>query len=515
MADIGIDLGTTYSCVFHYGPNGQEVLIPASGGGELTPSAVYFDPDGSVQVGEAAKRMLRSDPDNLVTGIKRHMGEDYALEFHGHRYTPEAISALILKRLGLDAAAHFNTSPPKLRCVITVPAYFGVAEKEATHAAARIADLDCLELLAEPVAAAYAYGADPNVEESSLVFDLGGGTFDVAVVGMVNRQPRIWAVDGETQLGGLDWDRRLNDILWEQLVSQRIDEDAIFDERLTATLLNEAELLKRGLSGHDSRSTRVRFAGKTYTATVSTHDFETATGDLVAQCLDACQRVVATAKGFGAHDVSRVLLVGGSTRMPMIRKALETHLGLPALIHDPDKAVARGAAVLASRLLQPRVISAGTSGGLTRRITTVLPRAIGIKTYSSAPNPKPEPYVMNVLSANTPLPVAGKKITVATITPDQSSARIELFEQAGPMRSEELEANRLLYDGEVTGIPPAPAGSPIVLTVSVDIDGRINVSAADGRSGAPLTLEAFIHGVIDEQELGEQKANVATLLMAL
>ncbi|MDR2378745.1 MAG: Hsp70 family protein, partial [Bifidobacteriaceae bacterium] len=189
MPAIGIDLGTTYCCVLHRTAAGGEELIRSAAGGELTPSVVYFDPDGSVAVGQEARRAARIDPDNAVFGIKRHMGEDFPLEFHGLRYTPEAISGIILKRLALDAAAHFAVGPERLRAVITVPAYFGVAEKEATHAAARIAKLDCLELLAEPVAAAYAYGADPAAEDCSLVFDLGGGTFDVAVVGMVDGQP--------------------------------------------------------------------------------------------------------------------------------------------------------------------------------------------------------------------------------------------------------------------------------------------------------------------------------------
>jgi molecular chaperone DnaK (HSP70) len=265
-----------------------------------------------------------------------------------------------------------------------------------------------------------------------------------------------------------------------------------------------------------SGTARLRHRGTPYTVTVSREAFDAATADLVAQCIDAARRVIDTAKDLGSRDISRILLVGGSTRMPMIRTSLETQLGLPVLIHDPDKAVARGAAILASRLVQPGGITATSVGGsTTKRITPVLPKAIGIKTYSSGLPPRPDPYVMNVLPANTPLPVAAKKLTVATIVPDQSAARIELYEQAGPTLSEDLDANRLLYDGEVTGIPSAPAGSPIVLTINVEIDGRISVTAAYGTTGAALELEAFIHGVIDEQELSEQMANVSNLVMVM
>jgi len=513
MNDIGIDLGTTYSCVMHCLPDGQEQIVPTAEGGELTPSVVYFDEDESVVVGGQAKGMLAKDPDNVVVGIKRHMGEDYPLEFHGKKFTPEAISGIVLKRLALDAAEFFHVDRSLLQAVITVPAYFGVAEKEATYAAARIAELTCLELLAEPVAAAYAYGADPNVNDSSLVFDLGGGTFDVAIVGMVSGQPKIWAVDGETQLGGLDWDRRLNDVLWDRLVTQGIDEDAIFDEEFTGALMREAELLKRNLSVHDSGTARLSFGGKTYSVSVTRDVFEEVTKDLVAQCMAAAHRVVSTAGSLGARPISRVLLVGGSTRMMMIRRGMESEFGVPVLIHDPDKAVARGAAILASKLSQkPGGIALASSQ--VKRITPVLPKGIGIKVYSSQLPPRPEPYVMNILPANTPLPVSGKDVTVATIVKDQDTARIELYEQAGSTLSERIGDNRLLFDGQISGIPAGPAGSPIALTIVVEIDGRISVSAAMGKTRVPLNLEAFIHGVIDEQEFDEQASNVSSLIMA-
>lgn len=514
--DIGIDLGTTYSCAMHHGRDGSDELIRSSEGSELTPSVVCFNADGSVLVGASAKRRLRTDPGNVVVGIKRHMGTDHVLEFHGTRYTPEAISGIVLKRLAMDARAHFGPGPAPVRAVITVPAYFGVAEKEATHAAARIAGLECLELLAEPVAAAYAYGADPSDQDASLVFDLGGGTFDVAVVGMVDRRPRIWAVDGETRLGGLDWDQRLFDLLWERLLAQGVDEDALYEEEFSAALQAESEFLKRNLSVHEAGRARIRHDGRTHTVGITRAVFEEATSDLVAQCLDAAKRVMETARSLGARPVARVLLVGGSTRMPMIRASLEAGLALPVVIHDPDKAVARGAAVLASALSAKGGAWGGHPHGTAaaRRITPVLPKAIGIKIHSSALPLRPEPYVRNIVPQNTPLPVTAKRVTVATVVADQERARIELYEQAGATVSEDVDANRLLFDGEVTGMAPAPAGSPIHLAVTVRIDGRIDVGATDGTTNRPLRLEAFIHGVIDEGELAEQAANVSGLMMA-
>lgn len=281
---IGIDLGTTYSCVMHH--DGHDThLIRSSTGEDLTASVVHFHEDGTVAVGAAAVHNLKLDPDNAAVGIKRHMGTDHPLSFHGRKLTPEGISALILRRLATDAAAYFGTELSQLRGVITVPAYFGAAEREATHAAAQLAELECLSLLAEPVSAAYAYGAEPTDHECSLVFDLGGGTFDVAVVGHDNAQPRVWAVDGQSQLGGLDWDSRLADLLWESSQRQLIPADAAADEEFLASLLREAEVVKRQLSGKDVATSRLRYKGKTYTARITRSDFDQACTDLVAQCL--------------------------------------------------------------------------------------------------------------------------------------------------------------------------------------------------------------------------------------
>lgn len=527
MPHVGIDLGTTYSCVMHQNPDGSVDLIRSADGGELTPSVVYFDPDGSVQVGASAKQLLGLDPDNVIVGIKRHMGTDHPLELHGTAYTPEAISALILKRLATDAAAHFGVGVGDLRCVITVPAYFGVAEKEATFAAARIAGLTCLELLAEPAAAAYAYGGDSADEACSLVFDLGGGTFDVAVVANTGGRPQVWAVDGETQLGGLDWDRRLRDLIWQRLVDQGTDEDAIYDDDFAAGLDTQVETVKRSLSSHESGQVRLRYAGAPLGTSVTRTMFEEATSDLVGQCVGTARRLIDTAHALGASPASRILLVGGSTRMPMISDALTRQLGLPTLIHDPDKAVARGAAVLAARLSESSadadesagLMAGGTSRsgraptGLIRRIQSVLSRAIGIKVYSSRLPLRDEPYVLNLIPANTPLPVRGKRFTVATIQDNQETARIELLEQSGSVLSEELDANRPMFDAEISGIRLGKAGSPINLVLSVDVDGRIDVQAADGKSSQPLRIEAFIHGVIDEGELADQATKVSGLLM--
>lgn len=507
---IGIDLGTTYSCVFNCS-GGTEQLIPAVDGADLTPSVVYFDDGGSVLVGAEAKAHLADDPDNVVVGIKRRMGTEFPLQFGQQTLAPEAISALILKRLAKDAADALTCQPSDLKVVITVPAYFGVAEKEATHAAARIAGLDCLELLAEPVAAGYAYGAHKDSTTTSLVFDLGGGTFDVAVIGIDRGAPRIWAVDGETRLGGLDWDARLTGMLWEH-VEQQVDEtdDLRADDEFAGELSRAAEQIKRQLSQSTSTPKTIRYGPRKITFSITREAFEEATRDLVLQCGQSVQRVIAAARQLGAPPISRVLLVGGSTRMPMIRDYLSQTLNVPVEINDPDKAVARGAAILAEQLSGSTAI---TRVSHAPRITPVLPRAIGLYIHSSYEPWRPAPYIRAVLAANAPLPIINHDVSVGTILDNQERARIRLYEQGGAVVSERPEDNRLIFDGEVSGIPKASSGSEIKLQLSVGLDGRIAVSARS-RKNTALPLECFIEGVLDDDEVARQTQAVAGLMLA-
>ena len=513
---IGIDLGTTYSCVIHRERDGSETIIESSEGGELTPSVVYFAVGDRALVGKEAKRMHVRDPENVVTGIKRQMGSEFPLEFHGRRYTPEGISGIILRHLATDASQALAVPVAELAAVITVPAYFGVAEKEATHAAAEIGGLKCLELLAEPVAAAYAYGLADEPDITSLVFDLGGGTFDVAVVGMHKSVPRVWAVDGETRLGGLDWDSRIQDLLWAEVDKLPNADDLRYDEDVMGTVEAASERIKRQLTGHESVTERIRFQGKAVELRLSRAAFEEASRDLMVRCLDTVARVMESASALGAPAVGQVLLVGGSTRMPMIRESLRERLGLPVRLIDPDKAVARGAAISAEQLVTHVRGGADSRPGLpapVARITPVLPRSIGILIHSSQEPWREDPYVHHFVPANSPLPISRTEHVVATIVNEQDRARIQLYEQGGTVTSKEPADNRIVLEGEIVGIPPRPAGSPVTLYVSVDIDGRITVESAEGKAKTKLEVEAFMHGVLDDAEVAEQLEVVGGLTL--
>lgn len=515
---IGIDLGTTYSCVMHVDSSGQETVVQNAEGNNLTPSVVYIADDGECYVGQEAKNLLASEPDNTIAGIKREMGQDYPMMYAGKTYTPEGISALILSSLAQDAVDELGVPKDKLHAVITVPAYFGVGEKEATAAAAQIAGLYCAELVPEPVAAAFAYSAGNDPTKTSLVYDLGGGTLDVAVVGLHQGQQRVWAVDGESQLGGLDWDGRIQNLLWDKIDELDNGEDLRLDEDVIVKVETASETLKKRLTGAESVTERLRFNKETIHIKMSREDFENETRDLLQRSLEAVNRAIVSARRNGSPEPNQVLLVGGSTRMPMIRKALEEHLQIPVLLTDPDKAVAYGAAILSAQLLSAQtgqsMMLRGqvVSNAAQNRITPVIPRSLGIKIHSSQEPWREESYIQHLIHANQPLPIKNFRYQVATIVNGQERARVQIFEQGGVAESDRPEDNKLLVDSEVLLAPNLPEGSPVTITLSISLDGRISLQAQDPQSGR-LEFEAFIHGVLDETEIAEQTQNTTSLML--
>lgn len=524
---VGIDLGTTNSVVATVDDDGEIVILRNAVGKELTPSAVYFEPDGSVVVGEEALASAAIDPDNGVQLIKRHMGTEFPLTIRGQDHTPESISALILKQLATAASgghdvrtgardSRTGARDSRVGAVITVPAYFGLAEREATYQAGLIAGLDVLELLDEPVAAAAHYGLTAGQERTVLVYDLGGGTFDTTVLRVREGGVTVVATDGHYSLGGADIDQRLLDLvlarLEELLPSEHLDE-VVEDKHLLSELVLAVEAAKRDLSARVSRQLVVRTAAGKVSVTMTRADLDAVCGDLFDTTAEIIERVLDAARKEGAGDVDDVIMVGGSSRIPMLAERLKPLLGVTPRLVEPDLAVAKGAALRAHHLSATPQLAALTAGSRTAgrtgpagraqlagTVSPVAPRGVGILIQDSHDPAGQRSFVEHFVTANTPLPVTRTQERFGTILANQEAVRIQVYEQAGPALSAEPGHNRLVLDGELTKIPPLPAGSVIEITMRIAIDGRLSVIAREPVSGRELLLEAFVEGVVDSAD---------------
>lgn len=507
---VGIDLGTTNSVVASVADDGTVVVLPNASGGEITPSVVYFEPDGTVVVGEEARQATAIDPENGVQLIKRAMGSEFPLRMNGQEHTPESVSALILRQL-VSAAVGSPGPPGQVSAVITVPAYFGLAEREATYQAGVIAGLNVLELLDEPVAAATHYGLTSAGDRTVLVYDLGGGTFDTTVLRISRGAVRVLATDGHSSLGGADVDQRLLDLILERLGDQlSADElDQVTDDRkMLGELVLEAEAAKKDLSARTSRQVVVRTPAGRATVAVTRADLDACCGDLFNATAEIIERVLATAKLDGRREIDDVIMVGGSSRIPVLAGRLTALLGRPPRLTEPDLAVAKGAALRAHHLArtpQLRALTTARGGPAgadrdTGQVVPVTPRAVGILVEDSFDPAGERSFVEHLVPANTPVPADRTEERFGTILENQESVRIQVFEQAGPAPSPEPGHNRRVLDGELTGLGSLPAGSLIRITMRIAVDGRLTVIAHEPRSGRELRLEAYVEGVVDGAE---------------
>ena len=523
---FGIDLGTTYSAIAYIDETGRPTVCRNDNNSEITPSVVQFETPTNVVVGESAKQSAFIDADSVVSLIKRQMGEDREYEFHGEVHTPESISALILRRLAADAARY--TNGPVERVVISVPAYFGARQKEATNKAGLIAGLDVVGILPEPVAAAVYYdlirgGADKTV----LVYDLGGGTFDTTVIRVGPSEITVVCTDGDTNLGGADWDARLRDHLLVAFVTKAAPTESPDDDpEFLQEVANKAEEVKKQLSQQESRPVQLRFAGAAARIEITRAEFEMMTADLLDRTIEIVRRTLDTLeqRSPGA-TIDEVLLVGGATRMPMVAARLAKEYGWEPRLHDPELAVAKGAAIFAlSRVVYKMQQEAkegagsaaeaereaakivtevarqyGMSEQMVRQLSgkktqSVLPKAFGVRMQDST-NPDRD-FVKHLAFANDPLPTGDRTFTAQTIRHDQTEVLIELYEQAGTVLSEELAANNPINDGSgrITGIPPQPAGqfAKIDIVMSIDEDGLLELRATERSTGNALVIKVAV-----------------------
>ncbi len=461
---VGIDLGTTNS-VIAVVEGGQPVVIPNAEGSRITPSVVAFTKDGQRLVGQLAKRQAVVNPERTVVSIKRKMGSDYKVVIDGKAYTPQEISAMILQKLKQDAEAYLGV--PIKKAVITVPAYFTDAQRQATKDAGTIAGLEVLRIINEPTASALAYGLDKEGEQKILVFDLGGGTFDVSILEVGDGVFEVKATCGDNHLGGDDWDQRIIDWLIEEFKKETgID---LRNDRMAMQRLKEAaEKAKIELSSMAETIISLPFITADHTGpkhlekTLTRAKFEELTYDLVERLVGPTMRALEDAK-LSPSDISKVLLVGGATRMPMVQRKVKELLGKePSKEINPDECVAIGAAIQAA-------ILAGEVKDVV--LVDVTPLSLGIETLGGV--------FTKIIERNTPIPVSKSQI-FTTAADNQTTVEIHVLQGERPMAADNVSLGRFI----LTGIPPAPRGVPqIEVTFNIDVNGILQVSAKDLATG--------------------------------
>jgi molecular chaperone DnaK (HSP70) len=536
----GIDLGTTYSCIACVDEAGKPIVIPNKEGDRVTPSVVFFDGD-NVVVGTVARENARVQPDQVVEMFKRNMGDpSFSREFNGKTYTAEEISALVLRKVVSDAE---ELTGEKIKdVVITIPAYFGVNQREATANAGKIAGLNVREIINEPTAAAIAFGMERTADQTVLVYDLGGGTFDITAIEIKSGAITVLATGGDHNLGGKDWDGSVVGYLIEQFKEQTGSADPLTDNGETMQdLFINAERAKRTLTARDKAPVVVTHAGQRGKVELTRDKFDELTDNWLASTVKFTHDMLNEARMKpGAY--TKILLVGGSTHMPQVRKRLEAEFRVPCEIFDPHESVAKGAAIYGWKLAlddKIKIAVAEKTGQkvadvdldkvnqavirqaqekVARDIDVSLPALrkvcdtevtnVSSKTFGVVVNvSKTEVKVCNLIMRNQKVPaeVTGKDVLngrdFTTMEDNQPNILVQLMETTSLERHEELTNCARIGEGVLELPPSMRAGSPIEITFKLNNQGRLEVTAVEPSSKRVCKFEVTTEGVMSAEQV--------------
>ncbi|WP_206922005.1 molecular chaperone DnaK [Alicyclobacillus suci] len=479
---IGIDLGTTNSCVAVM-EGGEPVVIPNAEGNRTTPSVVAFTKDGERLVGDVAKRQAITNPDRTIISIKRHMGTDHKVTIDGKSYTPPEISAMILQKLKADAEAYLGE--PVTQAVITVPAYFSDSQRQATKDAGKIAGLEVLRIVNEPTAAALAYGLEKDEDQTILVFDLGGGTFDVSILELGDGVFEVKATSGNNHLGGDDFDNRIMQYLIDTF-KKDTGIDLGQDKMAMQRLKDAAEKAKKELSSTLTTTISLPFISADATGpkhlevNLTRAKFEEISADLIEATLAPTRQALQDA-GLSPSDIHKVILVGGSTRIPAVQEAIKRLIGSePSKGVNPDEVVAIGAG-----------IQAGVLTGEVKDVVLldVTPLSLGIETMGGV--------FTRLIDRNTTIPTSKSQV-FSTAADNQTSVEIHVLQGEREMARD----NKTLGRFTLSDIPPAPRGVPqIEVTFDIDANGIVNVAAKDLGTGKSQRITITASSGLSKEEV--------------
>ena len=531
---FGIDLGTTYSCIAYVDETGRATVVNNSEGTNTTPSVVNFASPSQVVVGQVAKENAVIDPDNTISLVKTLMGKtDFAISYNGEDKSPEEVSAYILRKVAEDAAKMLDTEVKDV--VITCPAYFETAERTATKNAGLIAGLNVLEVISEPTAAALYYGCAREQEEKTiLVFDLGGGTFDVTIMNISSEKIEVICSDGNHELGGKDWDEAVMRYLAEEFISQT-GFDGEFDEYAQQDMRLKAEKAKQQLTSRDQVPVMLDAAGLRARINLTREKFDEITSALLGEAIEKTESAIDVAKEKG-YNIDEILLVGGSTRMPQVTKAIVDRFGMEPKILDPDEAVAKGAAIHAVNVyvnnqkslepgdvgettvnvggatkeinaddykeelaVQPEMMSIG---GKTRQVVVATTKSFAIEVLING-----ESKCCNMIIKNEPMPNGSISVTkeFGTNVANQESAELVVYESDFMEETFDVDKDFVLGTATLELSENLPVGSPIQVTFTLSTEGILEVSGVDKTTGREVHATMQAKGIMAEEKVDELK----------